>query len=355
MPRSRLLSIAVVAALTGCSENNPQTVEADLSGYYTRDEVNASFATVGSLQAVSDRVAAGRLIPNGDFRTGLAHWQIAAGPAASVSIANVAGSGPVSDSAAINVPDVSSPTWVTNDTWIPLDRSAAYRVTAQAQVASGNFGSFFVAVRLRDAAGTEIGGDSAWWFHAVSNQSPADSAWRAHSAAFGAGTDHPFPAGAESMTVGFILNADPGDIAIGGNRAFHIQGLDIVRSQGLRPHRLQAAVGTKTTGQTLGSLSFYAVAGEPVTLTMSCSGRPNAAGHTYASMYLDGALVSSAGESGSTTWRRTMSGMVSTTVATTGTHTFTTTIEVGSGATSFADGVGEWPQGGLTMLAWVGE
>ncbi|MDD5090149.1 MAG: hypothetical protein PHQ23_04455 [Candidatus Wallbacteria bacterium] len=125
---------------------------------------------------------------------------------------------------------------------------------------------------------------------------------------------------------------------------------------GVRIYRSQNAYGTITNGTWLpGSITFYAIAGQKATLTLDCTGRTNAGGHTYIDLYYDGALAhSTAGHDGTATWRRNIHGSVNVTAASTGNHTFTAYFTIGSGASTLTDTGGEWPLGGLTWQVIVG-
>lgn len=119
-------------------------------------------------------------------------------------------------------------------------------------------------------------------------------------------------------------------------------------------YRSQVATGNQYNGWLPGSITFQANAGEWVTLRISYTGRPNAGGHTYVDLYLDGAYVKGIGEEQYSTWRRTIDGEVHRTVSSTGNHTFTAYFSCGSGASYMYDSGGEWPYGGLTWTVVVG-
>ncbi len=121
-------------------------------------------------------------------------------------------------------------------------------------------------------------------------------------------------------------------------------------------HRSQSASGSVGCGGiTLpGSITFYAEAGQQVTLMYTYTGRPNAWGHTYLDMRLNGSNVYSSSGEENATWRRSMNGMVNLTINSTGNHTFSLWFTCGSGTTSFSDGGGEWPNGGVVHTVIVG-
>lgn len=123
----------------------------------------------------------------------------------------------------------------------------------------------------------------------------------------------------------------------------------------VRIHRSQTSTGRISNNANLpGSITFEGEAGEQATLEISYSGRPNAYGHTYIDLFLDGERVGSAGEEQNTTWRRTIYGRVHVTLKSSGTHTFTAVFNCGSGATSMVDSASEWPLGGLSWTVLVG-
>jgi hypothetical protein len=117
--------------------------------------------------------------------------------------------------------------WGSSTQWIPIDRNLTYRVTGTfRQFLDGGNGTVYLAVRLRDAAGSEIAGDGIWWFYPVNSAAPPLGIWTPYEAEFGANTAKPFPTNARYATVGFILNY-AGTLTTGGSRTFDVQGMGI--------------------------------------------------------------------------------------------------------------------------------
>lgn len=121
-----------------------------------------------------------------------------------------------------------------------------------------------------------------------------------------------------------------------------------------RVERFQKVAGTVSCSADLPSFTFTAAKDEEATIWFNWSGRPDAEGHTYANVYLDGDLVISASEWDRTTWRRTMDGMVNVTFKSTGTHTIKAKADCGNGTGAFYDNNGEWPLGGLSYTVLIG-
>jgi hypothetical protein len=71
-------------------------------------------------------------------------------------------------------------------------------------------------------------------------------------------------------------------------------------------------------------------------------------------MRLNGGLVYSTGTEDETTWRRALHGSVNLTITTTGDQLFQIYFTCGSGTSSFSDGGGEWPNGGVSHTVIVG-
>ena len=64
----------------------------------------------------------------------------------------------------------------------------------------GNLGRIYLAVRLFDDSGANIGGDGTWWYYPVGHEELADSEWHTYSVDFGPGFGRAFPPEANTMS-----------------------------------------------------------------------------------------------------------------------------------------------------------
>ncbi|MDH5693528.1 MAG: hypothetical protein OEZ47_10525 [Gammaproteobacteria bacterium] len=115
--------------------------------------------------------------------------------------------------------------WVYNDKFQKIDKSKTYEVSGWFRRSSGDgtAGNLYLAVKLRDSTGTNIGGDGSWWYYPVIQATP-DANWVMYQGSFGAGTSKPFPDEAVDMTVGAILNHNGDSV---GDRIFEMTALGI--------------------------------------------------------------------------------------------------------------------------------
>lgn len=89
--------------------------------------------------------------------------------------------------------------------YIPVDQTRAYKVSGRfrrdASTSTGR--TFYLAVRLFRADGTDIAVDGSWWFYP--HTGTPNTSWTDYSATFGAGTARTFPTDAVWMVPGAIL------------------------------------------------------------------------------------------------------------------------------------------------------
>ena len=185
----------------------------DNANVYTKTEVDAVFA-----KKVSNFAS------NSNFDDGTTGWtadmENGTGPLVAVPL----GTGQV-------IQNVAGETlWASSNDWITIDHNQTYEVKGTFQLqTNGATGGMYLAVRLKDADGVDIAGNtgSIWWFHAVDNHAPPFQKWIEYKAQFGPGTSQSFPAEAVTATVGFILNfndPDPGD------RIYQVRSLNLQTS-----------------------------------------------------------------------------------------------------------------------------
>lgn len=202
-------------------------------------------------QDLQRTITNGNLIPNSDFRRGQANWIVKRGDPVEL-VAPADGPGPYGEQA-LQSPQTGfgDATWVSSQSWVPVDPSARYELRAAARLVVpddpdatvGNVGSVHFAVRFRDAAGEEIFAypdtpDETWHFLA-SFEPPNEpsGSWRTYRKSFGAR----IPPDARSMTVAAVINVnlnDNGEPTFStpvGNRTFQVQGMQIARLHDTRP------------------------------------------------------------------------------------------------------------------------
>jgi hypothetical protein len=121
-----------------------------------------------------------------------------------------------------------------------------------------------------------------------------------------------------------------------------------------RVFRAQHVWSNKACGAALPTFTFTGTAGEQATIWFNWQGRPDANGHTYYNMQLNGSTVMVGGEWANSSWRRNMTGMVNVTLTSNGTQTVSGQLECGNGTSVYGDTVGEYPLGGLTYTVIVG-
>lgn len=241
----------------------------DMSAYYTSAEVDSGFYSRAEADArFAARLAAtsgGNYVPNADFADGLAGWSIAQSDGGGLRV--VAVSGAVAGGSALEN-ETQALVWASSDTWVLVNQNNTYRVTGSfKRLPGGSAGNIFLAVRLRQANGTEIIGDGTWWYYPAEFVQPAEDVWTSWKVDFGAGTGRPFPAEAYEMTVGFIINYDTGGVR--GTRTYQVQGLGLFDSAPWRTYVDQlfcensdgtydAASGTCDPNMTVGTGSYNA-------------------------------------------------------------------------------------------------
>lgn len=111
----------------------------------------------------------------------------------------------------------------------------------------------YLTLRLRDGSGSEIPGNApdTCWLFAVKNFSPVDQEWLTFEARIGTGSPYPLPASARTMSIGAIVNADPANRRMAGNRIFEFQGLTILHGDraSVADSAATVADGAVTTGK----------------------------------------------------------------------------------------------------------
>jgi len=157
---------------------------------------------------------------------------------------------------------------------------------------------------------------------------------------------------------GVILNA--GNVGIGSTSpAAKLDVAGTIAATNL-PQRTSANITTGTITcdggeKTQTSMNFTGIAGQKVEIRVVHGGRLNATGHHYNQLYLDATLVDSAGVYSYGGWRSHVTTVYTGTLSSSGTHNAYITVACGSGATSMTDVyTGEYPNGGLHYVVWVG-
>lgn len=192
-------------------------------------------------------------IPDPNFQQDLAKWTVVTGMGTNVVVPDAPGGTRVFENA------LNEQAWLSSTTMVPVNPHWSYEVrgTFRRKNLNGSAGSIYLAVRLFDQAGANLGGDGTWWYYPVSNLQLTDVAWHTYSARFGSGTGRPILANARFMTVGAILNYDG---SVPGNRFYQVAGLaidrvarDAIYAVDVRPGCPPVSAGA---GQTLISTTF---------------------------------------------------------------------------------------------------
>ncbi len=214
--------------------------------------------------------ADGNFVPNGGFTEGVtftAMWTIELGGSGpSYSVADVSnGIGPK----ALQSGPLTR-VLATSNARIPVDSTRVYRVKGRfREVAAGGAGGVHLGIRTWDSSGSELLNGSAWPVYAALGQTPG-TGWTTYATAFGAGTTKPLPAGAASMSLAVVLNADLGNPTIPGNRQFQVQDLAIFGySVEPSPVRTSASVALVLTADDAGVVTLSPAANATVTLPLA--------------------------------------------------------------------------------------
>ena len=204
--------------------------------YYPRAEADARFGGNGNVAEVrvlaQENYAAlvtGNLVSNAAFSRDFDGWELISGDTAVLDDVTDA---PFGTRATRNVSGRTTPLWISTDTWIPVKTNSSYIVRGAFRLTDSlaPTGSVHLTLRLRNETGTEIPAaapDTCWLF-AVRNFTPTDQAWHSFEVRIGVGSAYPLPDSARSISIGAVLNADPANRTIAGNRIFQLQGLAIL-------------------------------------------------------------------------------------------------------------------------------
>jgi len=180
---------------------------------YTKTEIDTAISISGV-----DEYSFGPLITNSRFESGdFSGWtqDIGSGGVGAVSDGQAGGFVYANDPFAV--------AWISSDERITIRPGQDYNVSGSFRRTEsvGNDGTFYLAVRLFDSTGANIGGDGTWWYYPIGGQVLDDQAWHRYSIDFGPNFGRDFPAGAVTMSVGAILNYD------GGNRNYETTNLQL--------------------------------------------------------------------------------------------------------------------------------
>lgn len=227
-------------------------VYAPVADVYTKAQVDAKVLAPGlGLEAAAGKMniseyANGPLIPNARFELGnMTGWNQDSGAGAVAAVTDGQAGGFVYR----NDPFTSA--WISSNTRVAIRPGQDYKVSGSFRRTEtvGNAGTFYLAVRLFDAGGNNIGGDGTWWYYPV-NTALTGTQWHTYSVEFGPNFGKPFPANARSMTVGAILNYD------NGNRNYQVTNLQLTATD---PPTSRPVLGAwyPTTHQTGCSANTY--------------------------------------------------------------------------------------------------
>lgn len=229
------------------------------------------------------------MIPQPYFGQDLTGWTIVFGQGSTDVSADPLAGGKVFTNTVNQAP------WVSSTTRIPANRHWTYEVRGsfRRQNVNGSAGGIYLAVRLFDEAGADIGGDGTWWFYPASNVQLTDTNWHTYSAKFGSGTSRPLPANARFLSVGAILNYDG---AVAGNRNYEVSGLQIAPT-GRPPIYAVDTRGACPVGGSVGNVTVLVTTGafvldRPAYVHATANIISNASGRRDALLYVDGALQS---------------------------------------------------------------